>query len=260
MINLIKKISLIYYLIFPNIFGLGYNQYKYYLIKKKIFSNKKNLNIRKYVDERLVELPWVIKKLRRINNKNILDVGCTLNFNYLINIFLKKNKLFFINIFKEKNNFSSNQISYILNDIRKPFFKENYFDCITAISVIEHIGFDNKMYNHTKIKYKENKNRNYKDAIIEIKRILKQGGKFYLTVPFGKKQIFENYMQFDIKEIKKLIKIFKPSKYSMEFYRFEYLKKIWKKTNQSNCKNIKAISNGKKGICSNSVALIEFTK
>ena len=46
----------------------------------------------------------------------------------------------------------------------------------------------------------------------------------------------------------------------MEFYRFEYLKKIWKKTNQSNCKNIKAISNGKKGICSNSVALIEFTK
>ena len=87
------------------------------------------------------------------------------------------------------------------------FFKENYFDCITAISVIEHIGFDNKMYNHTKIKYKENKNRNYKDAIIEIKRILKQGGKFYLTVPFGKKQIFENYMQFDIKEIKKLIKI-----------------------------------------------------
>ena len=83
----------------------------------------------------------MINKLGKMNNKNILDVGCTLNFKYLIDLFLKQNKLFFINIYKEKNNFISNQISYILNDIEEPFFKENYFDCITAISVIEHIGF-----------------------------------------------------------------------------------------------------------------------
>ncbi len=260
MVDLIKKISLIYYYLFPDIFGFGYNQYKYYIIKKKINSIKKNILIRNYVDERIVELPWVIKKLNKVNKKKILDVGCTLNFKYLINLFLKKNKLYFINIYKEKNNFFSNQISYILNDIRKPIFKENYFDYITAISVIEHIGFDNKIYNYGKIKSKEKNKKNYKDAIIEIKKILKKGGKFYLSVPFGKKQVFENYMQFDIKEVQKLIRIFNPSKYKLEFYKFENSKNNWLKTNEHNCRNVLALSKGSTGICSNSVALIEITK
>ena len=260
MLDLIKKSFLIYYWIFPKIFGLGYNQYKYYIIKKKISSNKKSLNVRNYIDERYVELPWVINKLGKMNNKNILDVGCTLNFKYLIDLFLKQNKLFFINIYKEKNNFISNQISYILNDIREPFFKENYFDCITAISVIEHIGFDNKMYNYKNTKLREKKNKNYKAAIIEIKKILKKGGKFYLSVPFGKKQIFNNYMQFDNHEIKKLIRIFKPTKYDLKFYKFKKSKNNWERTSQKSCKDIKAISSGNQGICSNSVALIEITK
>ena len=49
------------------------------------------------------------------------------------------------------------------------------------------------MYNYKNTKLRE-KNKNYKAAIIEIKKILKKGGKFYLSVPFGKKQIFNNYM------------------------------------------------------------------
>ena len=142
MIAILKKISLAYYILFPNIFGLGYNQYKYSIIKKIITYGSKSVKLNNYLDERMVEIPWVINKLKKNKNKKILDVGCTLNFKYLIDFFLNNNEIFFINLFKEKNNFFSNQISYIQNDIRSSVFKDNYFDYVTAISVIEHIGFD----------------------------------------------------------------------------------------------------------------------
>ena len=260
MISLLKKISMIYYFVFPSIFGIGYNQYKYSIIKKKILFGKTSIRLSNYIDERIVEIPWIINKLKKINKKKILDVGCTLNFDYLINFFIKKNEIFFINIFKEKNNFISNQISYIQNDIRNSIFKDSYFDVVSAISVIEHIGFDNTSYNNEAKKNIINKKDNYKKAILEIRRVLKKGGKFYLTVPFGKKQIFKNYMQFNLNDVKKIIKIFKPSKYKIEYYSYDQYSKNWNKTNAINCKNNLAISKGNIGICSNSVALIEIYK
>ena len=97
MIYFLKKISIIYYFFFPRTFGFGYNQYKYSVIKKKIIYGNNSVKLREYLDERIVEIPWIINKLKSTNNKKILDVGCTLNFKYLIDFFLKKNKIFFIN-------------------------------------------------------------------------------------------------------------------------------------------------------------------
>ena len=159
MINFLKKLSIFYYIIFPKVFGIGYNQFKYSVIKKKILNNKYKIRSNNYLDERIIELPWVINKLKKYSKKKILDIGCTLNFKYLINFFLKNNEIFFLNIYKEKNNFFSNQISYIQNDIRDSSFKDNFFDAITIISVIEHIGFDNEIYNNEnkKISFKKKK-------------------------------------------------------------------------------------------------------
>ena len=262
MLNLLKKITLIYYLISPKIFGFGYNQYKYYLIKKLI--NKKETKfLNSYMDERIIEIPWVVNKLKKFNNKKILDVGSTLNFKYLLDIFLKKNKIFFCNIYKEKNDFSSNQVSYIQNNILEGVFKNNFFDCITVISVLEHIGFDNSIYNieHKNPKMKTSKNKlQYLKALKEIKRILKKGGKSFFSVPFGKKQYFKNYMQFDINEVNKLKKVFKLSKIKILFFKYDGIKKKWIKSSANECKNVQAISKNKIGISSNAVALIEITK
>ena len=264
MIEILKKTTLFYYLCFPRIFGFGYNQYKYSIIKRIINNGYKSVKLKDYLDERMVEIPWVINKLKVNKNKKILDVGCTLNFKYLVNFFLKNNQIFFLNIYKEKNNFFSNQISYIQNDIRSAAFRENFFDFITAISVLEHIGYDNSEYNFEK-NYIESKklkknNEKYTKALLEIKRILKKNGKLYLTLPFGKKQIFKNYMQFNLKEVKKIIKTFKPKNYSLKFYRFNKSEKKWLKTSASKCENMLAISRKNIGISSKSVVLIEMQK
>ena len=68
-IEQLKKISILYYLIFPKIFGIGYNQFKYHTLKKLIQNNKAKIKLNNYLDERMVEIPWVIKKLQKINNK-----------------------------------------------------------------------------------------------------------------------------------------------------------------------------------------------
>jgi len=67
-------------------------------------------------------------------------------------------------------------LEFIRGDIRKTLWEDAYFDFITCVSVLEHIG----------------PLENTKDDMIalqEIRRILKNDGQLILTVPFGIKSI-----------------------------------------------------------------------
>lgn len=258
MIDFLKQISIIFYKIFPKPFGVGYNQYKIRIIKKII--DNKIISLDRYIDERIVEIPWIIKNLDSKKNNKILDAGCTLNFNYLIKKIIKnKNKLTFINIHPEKNIFKSNMIDYKIQDITNIKFESDYFDTITCVSVIEHIGFDNSVYDLKKDgkTFKLDKNL-YIKAILELKRVLKTNNWLYLTIPFGKKMIFNNYQQFDIEDLNIMVKTFSPKEYFLSFFKFEDLK--WKEVKYTSCEKTEAIYKKQTGISSNSVALIKMKK
>ena len=64
-----------------NIQTRGYERYKQDLIKKII--NGKKIKFISYFDERVVEIPWVIKELKKCSG-NLLDAGSTLNFKYIL--------------------------------------------------------------------------------------------------------------------------------------------------------------------------------
>ena len=66
MITLLKNLSSLYYQLFPKLFGFGYNQYKINIIKKL---NNYSFTQKEYIDERIVEIPWVIKKLNLYHRK-----------------------------------------------------------------------------------------------------------------------------------------------------------------------------------------------
>lgn len=65
-------------------------------------------------------------------------------------------------------------VEFHLADIREFFVPAAVFDCVTAISVIEHIGLPDDRHGDRR-------------AIEEITRLLVPGGKLIMTVPFGKR-------------------------------------------------------------------------
>ena len=258
MINFLKSFSIIYYKLFPKPFGIGYNQYKIFLIKK-ILKNKK-IFLKKYVDERVVEIPWTIKNLDQIKNSKILDAGCTLNFDYLIKRIIKnKNHITFVNLFPERNTFKSDFVSYKHRDILELNYAENTFDAITCISVLEHIGFDNSMYdfNNTKKNFEINSDL-YKKVFLKFNMLLKPNCWLYLTFPFGKKMSFNNYQQFNIDDVNIMLDNFAPKEYFLKFYKYEINK--WNEVSHSACKEVEAIYKDKTGISSNSIALLKMRK
>jgi ubiquinone/menaquinone biosynthesis C-methylase UbiE len=258
----IKKIAILFYIIRPRIFKLGYNQYKIYLIKKKI--NNIDFKAISYIDERIIEIPWIIKNLEKANNLDILDAGCTLNHSYIIkNILKKKNRITFVNLYKEKYENHRLGINYLESDIANLSIKDNSFDIVTCVSVLEHMGFNNQIYNNFNKKisnFLTDKNL-YIKGILEIKRVLKENGLAYFSFPFGKKKLFHNLQQFNHFDIDRIISIFQPSFYLVEFYKYFNNKNEWKKVSSSECKNLLPVFYEKNTVISaNSIALITLRK
>jgi len=141
--------------------SIGYLDFKFKCIKKIIHNPKimvrfknseflpKNYGIG--LDERIIEYPWV---LSRIPSKNgiLLDVGSSLNFKEILTCkFLKDKLITILNLNPEKQCFWQKGIwqkgiSYVFADVRGLPFQNDYFDYITCISVLEHVGMNNFLY------------------------------------------------------------------------------------------------------------------
>ena len=65
MIDFLKQITIFFYKIFPRPYGIGYNQYKIRIIKKIL--NNKEINLVRYIDERIVEIPWIMQNLKNLS-------------------------------------------------------------------------------------------------------------------------------------------------------------------------------------------------
>ena len=105
--------------------------------------------------------------------------------------------------------------TFVQGDICQTSFPDNFFDCVTVVSTLEHIGLG---------RYKDPLHSDGdKEAVDEIRRILRAGGKAIITVPFGKgtivyhkklplhrvydsSRLAEMFSEFDIEKIEYLVK------------------------------------------------------
>ena len=143
--------------------------------------------------ERVVEYPYVLETLIEVaatkKQLQLLDVGCVLN-NKLIAPYVQKmvNNIWLLNPSLESIQYSNNVI-YILNDIRRCNLPETLkYDVVTCISVIEHIGMDNTRYRGGKKEFEGECKHPEKfaiEALTEISKHVKLGGKLLISVPFG---------------------------------------------------------------------------
>jgi SAM-dependent methyltransferase len=144
--------------------------------------------------ERIAEYPNAFEWLGRYGGgAKLLDIGCVMN-NESIAGELKKacSELWFCNPAAEPNKVGF-PVFYHLAKIHEARFAENSFDLVSCLSTIEHIGFDNSHYGDTsKPLYLEPDDRPMLETLDAILRWLKPGGRFLVSVPFGKRGVYKH--------------------------------------------------------------------
>jgi SAM-dependent methyltransferase len=127
------------------------------------------------LNERIVEIPFLFKGISQLPIKSkILDVGC----NYSLNS-LRLSSLGYDVYGIDLNDcwFKHSNFKFVKGDITNTEFEDNFFDCVIAISTLEHIGYT---------EYGGSRDIDDFLAVKEMKRILKKDGFFIMTAPYGR--------------------------------------------------------------------------
>lgn len=179
------------------------------------------------IDERAVEYPWLFAQMPESPGKT-LDAGSALNHRFLVERTpLKDAQLTIMTLAPEKRCFWDQSISYVFGDLRETIFADAVFDVVISVSTIEHIGLDNTMLYTGELSKKETDALGFLPAIMEFKRVLKPGGLCLITVPFGRRGVHGWYQVFDKDLIMKIIEVFQPSDYIIDY--FGYFADGWRR-------------------------------
>lgn len=148
--------------------------------------------------ERFLEYFYVASMIKTVREDfRILDVGCGGSiFTFIL-------AGFFPNLIGiDVRDLSNDHLPYNfkVEDITKLSFVDEYFDVITCISTLEHIGLEGRYGSREDLQGEQK-------AMNEMYRVLKPRGKLILTVPYGKnfKVVRPLHRIYDDKKINSLI-------------------------------------------------------
>lgn len=209
----------------------GYNEYKEQYLRDVLSNNDLMKTFRERnplpagygfrLDERMLEIPWALAHLTNQTGR-LLDAGSSLNYEFVLQARALANwKTTIVTLAPEGVVYWSLGVSYVFGDLRNLDFRDEWFDAITCISTIEHIGMDNSMYADTADVARPGDTKDFMKAIAELKRVLKPGGALYVTFPFGKYEHHGFFQQFDAPLMDLLIDEFAPVHLNQTFYRYD---------------------------------------
>jgi len=184
------------------------------------------------LDERVVEYAWLLGRLRREKvSGRLLDAGSALNHSFLLSREpLKGADLTIMTLAPEKRCQWYDGYSYVFGDLRQTIFRDCAFDVVICISTIEHVGLDNTLLYTNDASRAESDEKGFLPAIREFRRLLKPGGRCYITFPFGKYANLGWYQIFDSAMVQSIADTFSPSTYSVEY--FGYTEGGWQRATQ----------------------------
>jgi SAM-dependent methyltransferase len=174
------------------------------------------------LDERLVEYPWLFFVLPD-GPGELLDAGSALNHDFILDQpSLQSKKMTIMTLAPEAHNFWDRGISYLYGDLRHTCFRDELFDFIVSVSTLEHIGLDNQRFHSAQLRGQVGQAMqagSHLEAVNEFRRILKPGGRCYITVPFGKKFRGKWHQVFDADMVDELVTAFAPASHTETYFR-----------------------------------------
>lgn len=220
--------------------SFGYSFYKYGYIRRVI---EGNLDIfragplpQEYgagLDERAVECPWFFTRLKS-GERRILDAGSSLNHYDLLNLFLWQGReLHITTLANEGRPAAAVKPVYAYQDLRRMGYPDGSFDAVVCISTLEHVGMDNTLLYTGDARKKEHKPEAYLEALDEMKRVLKNGGSLYLTMPYGQHRDLGWFQVFDAGMVDDVQRHFAPRAVTVEY--FKYAQGQWDRADKQSC-------------------------
>ena len=186
--------------------------------------------------DRFIEYPWLLENIN-ITSGRLLDVGSTIG-DQLYETLPKSIEINCLNLSAKK--FKNKQIKFKQGDIRKTDYPDNYFNLITCVSTLEHIGVNGRY-------------GSYYDpagdikAMSEIKRILKPGGILLATVPYGAKDVLPINKLYNKNRIANLFSGLEII--SQEFKKFNKNWHVWLKVGETEAAKTDMASDGWYALC-----------
>lgn len=184
---------------------------------------------------RFVEYPWVLRNLEE-DYQRTLDVG-SVGSTLPATLACQGYEVFCIDVrLYEYANLVPN-LKSVVGDIRQTEFEDGFFDCVIAISTIEHVGLG---------RYGDliDKNGDLK-AVNEIKRVLKREGEFLVTVPYGRRAITPMHRVYDKTGLGRLLKDFHIETMQCFFKEGDY----WRPSSENELSNVDSSITEKGIVC-----------
>lgn len=151
------------------------------------------------LDSRIIEYPFVLRKLTQLLPGKVLDVGCTDGGNFVAPTLAYLGWQVY-GVDNREFRFEHPNFHFLQEDIRHSSFPDNFFDVAYAVSTLEHIGIAGRYG------VREEDPEGDLRAVMETERLLRPGGTLVITVPYGQAAIVRPFNRvYDRARLQRLI-------------------------------------------------------
>lgn len=182
-----------------------------------LFHNRKQAR-HPWINERVIEYPWVYKNIPDLENCRVLDVGAKEGLP-VTDMLLEKDNIVYALDINASGSYQKGNLIIEKGDIISTSFEENFFDAVIAVSTLEHIGVAGRYGISGEDELGDLK------AMREIFRILKPGGKVLVTVPYGMGRSLPLNRLYNAERINGIFNDFEIIKST--YFRFKKIYKMW---------------------------------
>jgi SAM-dependent methyltransferase len=153
------------------------------------------------MSERVVEIPWVLSRIK--DCRRVLDVGTAWANPVYVDALARMGPDCEI-IGADISSSRRRGVRIVKADVRNLPWPEDYFDVVSCVSTLEHIGMDNADYGSQSLP--ASPRTEMTRALNEMARVLRPDGSLIVTVPLGKAEDYGSFYQHDLAQWQDLVR------------------------------------------------------